>query len=53
MSDKNKFRESGGKKIQSAILPPQLQRIIYLTKYLSVFLFSRLSSALFQGSPDK
>lgn len=49
MSDKNKLRESGGKKRQSAILPPQLQRIIYLTKYLSVFCFSKLSYALFQG----
>lgn len=49
MSDKNKLRESGKKKRQSAILPPQLQRIIYLTKYLSVFCFSKLSYALFQG----
>lgn len=49
MSDKKKIIGTREKKKEFAILPPQLQRIIYLTKYLSVFYFSRLSSALFQG----
>lgn len=49
MSDKKKIIGTREKKKEFAILPPQLQRIIYLTKYLSVFCFSRLSSALFQG----
>lgn len=49
MSDKKKNNRNKGKKKEFAILPPQLQRIIYLTKYLSVFCFSKLSSALFQG----
>lgn len=49
MSDKKRITGTRGKKKEFAILPPQLQRIIYLTKYLSVFYFSRLSSALFQG----
>lgn len=49
MSDKKRITGTRGKKKEFAILPPQLQRIIYLTKYLSVFCFSRLSSALFQG----
>lgn len=49
MSDKNKTRGTKIKKKKFAILPPQLQRIIYLTKYLSVFYFYILSSALFQG----
>lgn len=49
MSDKKKIIGTREKKKEFAILPPQLQRIIYLTKYLSVFCFSKLSSALFQG----
>lgn len=49
MSDKKKIIGTREKKKEFAILPPQLQRIIYLTKYLSVFYFSRLSSVLFQG----
>lgn len=49
MSDKKRITGTRGKKKEFAILPPQLQRIIYLTKYLSVFCFSKLSSALFQG----
>lgn len=49
MSDKKRITGTREKKKEFAILPPQLQRIIYLTKYLSVFCFSRLSSALFQG----
>lgn len=49
MSNKKKIIGTREKKKEFAILPPQLQRIIYLTKYLSVFYFSRLSSALFQG----
>lgn len=49
MSNKKKIIGTREKKKEFAILPPQLQRIIYLTKYLSVFCFSRLSSALFQG----
>lgn len=49
MSDKNKSRGVKEKKKKSKILPPQLQRIIYLTKYLSAFCFSKLSYALFQG----
>lgn len=63
MSDKKRITGTREKKKEFAILPPQLQRIIYLTKYLSVFCFSILSSALFLGvhhnicryigSPDK
>lgn len=49
MSNKKKIIGTREKKKEFAILPPQLQRIIYLIKYLSVFCFSRLSSALFQG----
>lgn len=49
MSDKKKIIGTREKKKEFAILPPQLQRIIYLTKYLSVFCFSILSSALFSG----
>lgn len=49
MSDKKRITGTRGKKKEFAILPPQLQRIIYLTKYLSVFCFSKLSYALFQG----
>lgn len=49
MSDKKKIIGTREKKKEFAILPPQLQRIIYLTKYLSVFCFSKLSYALFQG----
>lgn len=49
MSDKKRITGTRKKKKEFAILPPQLQRIIYLTKYLSVFCFSRLSSTLFQG----
>ena len=49
MSDKKRITGTREKKKEFAILPPQLQRIIYLTKYLSVFCFSKLSSALFQG----
>lgn len=63
MSDTKEIKETEVKEATFAILPPQLQRIIYLTKYLSVFCFSILSSALFLGvhhnicryigSPDK
>lgn len=60
MSDKKRITGTREKKKEFAILPPQLQRIIYLIKYLSVFCFSILSSALFLGvhhnicgSPDK
>lgn len=49
MSDTKEIKETEVKEATFAILPPQLQRIIYLTKYLSVFCFSKLSSALFQG----
>ena len=49
MSDKKKIIGTREKKKEFAILPPQLRRIIYLTKYLSVFCLSKLSYALFQG----
>lgn len=49
MSDKKRITGTREKKKEFAILPPQLQRIIYLTKYLSVFCFSILSFALFLG----
>lgn len=39
MSDKKKIIGTREKKKEFAILPPQLQRIIYLIKYLSVFIF--------------
>lgn len=39
MSDKKRITGTRKKKKEFAILPPQLQRIIYLTKYLSVFIF--------------
>lgn len=39
MSDKKRIIGTREKKKEFAILPPQLQRIIYLIKYLSVFIF--------------